>query len=412
MTWGVLKKARQKIKPYSLPDFEVDAEKGRAVTNDIKASTAWRFNNPTRIRFGPGCRRYLAELIKEQRVLVVTTQRGRAQLEADPLMFDLSAHAQLTWVDSVLSNPGLEETQAEISNLANERIDCVVGFGGGSVIDTAKALAVALAPTTETHDLASIIAAPGEHVAGAILPFHAVPTTSGTGSEVTPFATIWDHSNRKKLSLVDPRFFPQTAFVDPELTFSLPHEPTISTGLDALNQAFESVWNRNRNPVTTLLAARAIELAFEALPRLQEDLNDNEARTAISEASLLAGLCISQTRTAICHSISYPLTAHFGAAHGLACAYTMSAVANICAKDAPRCLAEVSAFTSHGNVSALISALDNVLEKLLLRTRMLRYLPIQNEVLELRSEMIAKGRSENFILPVTDEMLENVILRS
>ncbi len=383
------------------------------MSEDIVASTAWRFHNPTRIHFGEGCRGELTEIIQGQRVLVVTSKRGRAHFEADSLLSQLpSSDSQLVWVDSVLSNPGLEQTQAEISRLAKENIDCVVGFGGGSALDTAKALAVALAPNAGTKDLATLIASPQEHITGAILPLHAIPTTSGTGSEVTPFATIWDHGRRKKMSLVGPQFFPSTALVDPELTWELPEQPTISTGLDALNQAFESVWNRNRTPVSTLFAARAIELALTAIPRLAADLTDQGARSAIAEASLLAGLCISQTRTAICHSTSYPLTAHFGAPHGLACAYTMGAVARLCAKESPQCLTDVSAITSHNTVHALLTALEVVLEHSQLKERMSQYLPNLKEVLGLRSEMITKGRSDNFVLPVTDEILEAVISQS
>ncbi len=367
----------------------------------------WSFHNPTQVHFGAGCRTALAARVQGLKALVVTTRRGRQQFLADPVLGALDA--QLEWVDSVTPNPGLAETQLEIDRLAAQRFDCVIAFGGGSAMDAAKALAAALTPALECRDLATLITNPGAHLTMPLLPIHAITTTSGTGAEVTPFATIWDHVAKKKLSLASPRLFPQTAIVDPELTHDLPRAATFSTGLDALNQALESVWNRNRSPMTTLMASRAVTLALTALPRLHASLDDHEARALIAEASLLAGLCISQTRTAICHSVSYPLTAHFDVPHGFACAYTMAAVARLCLRDAPEGLAEIAALTGHGTPGALVDALQSVLNQLDLRASVRSQLGDDNAVLALRSEMYTPGRSDNFVLPVTHDLLADVI---
>ena len=369
----------------------------------------WTFNNPVKVHFGPGCRKALAAQLAGQKLLVVTTARGRAQFTADPHLGTIQA--DLTWVDSVSPNPGLTETQVEIDRLAGQDFDAVLAFGGGSAMDAAKALAAALTPGLACRDLATLIAQPGTHLDRPLLPIHAVTTTSGTGAEVTPFATIWDHENRRKLSLASPLLFPATAVVDPELTHGLPYLATLGTSLDAMNQAFESVWNRNRSPLTTMMAARAIGLAFQAIPRLQADLGDHAARALIAEASLLAGLCISQTRTAICHSMSYPLTAHFGIPHGLACAATMSAVAHMVLAEAPEGLAEVVALNGLGDAAALVARLDAVLAGTDLRALVAADLPETEAVLALRSEMFTPGRSDNFILPVDHDMLSRIIER-
>ena len=373
-------------------------------------SQPWSFHNPVKVQFGAQSRKALAATLAGQKLLVVTTARGRAQFTDDPHLGTIQA--DLTWVDSVSPNPGLTDTQREIDRLAGQDFDAVLAFGGGSAMDAAKALAAALTPGLACRDLATLIADPGTHLDRPLLPIHAVTTTSGTGAEVTPFATIWDHENRKKLSLASPRLFPVQAVVDPELTHGLPAAATLGTSLDAMNQAFESVWNRNRTPMTTLMAARAIGLALQAIPRLVADLDDHPARAQIAEASLLAGLCISQTRTAICHSMSYPLTAHFGIAHGLACAATMSAVAHEVLEHAPDGLDEVAALNGMAGARALVAHLDTVLAGTDLRALVAADLPEPEAILALRGEMFTPGRSDNFILPVDHDMLGRVLTRA
>ena len=148
-----------------------------------------------------------------------------------------------------------------------------------------------------------------------------VPSTAGTGSEVTPFATIWDYRKNIKKSLGHPIMFPNIALIDPELLINTPLEIALSTGLDALNQAFESIWNKNANEHTRIFSRRAIKLSLEALPFL--DQNRSDIREKLAMASLLSGLAISYTKTSICHSISYPLTIKYGIPHGFACAFSM-----------------------------------------------------------------------------------------
>lgn len=376
---------------------------------NFSQSKSWAFHNPVEVIFGAGTRSALADKIRGKSVLVVTTARGRKQFSDDAILGTLKDIAKITWVDTVLPNPGLAETQIEIDRLSEQHFDAVIAFGGGSPMDAGKALAAALTPAIACRDLATLIADPTKYLTMPLLPIYAVTTTSGTGSEVTLFATIWDHENKKKLSLLSAELFPKIAIVDPELTYSLPHAATLSTGLDALNQAFESVWNKNRTPLSTLFAARAISLALQAIPKLDADLNDHAARTEIAEASVLAGLCISQTRTAICHSISYPLTAHFDVPHGMACAFTMRAVARLCLDGAPEGLQEVACIIGYGSADELIEALENVLESVNLRETAKAMLPDADALVALGPEMVTPGRSDNFILPVDALLLEQIL---
>lgn len=375
--------------------------------------SGWGFHNPVRVHFGDGARAQLVPGIAAQRVLVVTTARGRRQMEADaPLADALARAAVVTWVDNVTPNPGLQETQTVIDGLAGQAFDLVVAFGGGSAMDAAKALAAALAPAAGSRDLAALIADPGRHMASVCLPIITLATTSGTGAEVTPFATIWDHARKKKLSLASPRLFPQIAIVDPQLTHGLPRDPTYSTGLDALNQAFESVWNRNRSPVSLAFAAKAIRAAMTALPRLAQDLSDAGARADMAEASLLAGMAISQTRTAICHSMSYPLTAHFDLAHGWACAATMGAVAHMAFEADPELFEALAPAAGQSSAAALLDNLDVLLDDLGVRQAVSRVIAAPEQAMALIPEMATPGRSDNFILDASPTRLSEIIARS
>jgi len=369
------------------------------------------FDNPTRVFFGCGCRSELATLVKDRNVLIVATERGRHQFLADPLLSDVHG-AHFTWAGAIKSHPSMLQIQSEIDRLTGISFDAVVAFGGGSAIDAAKALAAALAPGVGNRNLAQMIADPRESLRGAPLPLHALPTTAGSGSEVTPFATIWDRVRRQKLSLASSYLFPVTAMVDPQLACSLPRELSISSGVDALSHAFESVWNRNRSAVSIALAARAVSLALDSLPKLQADPSDVAARTNMAEASLLAGLCISHTRTSICHSISYPLTAHLNVPHGVACGFSMQAVARACACDAPDVLSELAGLSGHRTTENLLATLDDVLEKVQFRRLTCGLRTEPGRVTALLPKMTTLGRAETFVLPITDEFIDRIVKES
>lgn len=370
----------------------------------------WRFSSPTETRFGNGCRASVLDLVRGKRILIVTSARGKRQFLADTVLSGVDA--DVVWVDDVKQNPGLDDLRRQIKTLDAQVFDAVVAFGGGSAIDAAKALAAVSGSHPDECDIGTLISEPGRMAGRSVPPIYALTTTSGTGAEVTPFATIWDHANRKKLSLTSPALYPTAAFVDPELTYGLPMSATLSTGLDALNQAFESVWNRNRSPITTLMAARAIGLGLEALPRLHHNLADADARSLIAEASLLAGLCISQTRTAICHSVSYPLTAHFGLPHGFACGLTMSAVAHLVHDHPSGGMQQVSSILGYRSAQQLAEKLDDVLQTIDLRAIVDEHLPNEGEVIALVDEMHTPGRADNFIVTPSKSLIISLLQKS
>lgn len=218
-------------------------------------------------------------------------------------------------INSVNANPTISELSGHIKTLQNNHSDTLVAIGGGSVIDTAKALSV-LSDASEKSILEFLEGR--KDCPPKRYEVLAIPTTAGTGAEVTPFATIWDDRNKQKLSFFSPLIFPQYAIIDPCLTLSLDATMTAGSGLDALSHCFESLWNKNATPCSNSMALTAVDMILETLPKLLNNLNNLQMRTTMSWASLIGGLCISNTKTAVAHSISYPLTSHLKIPHGLA----------------------------------------------------------------------------------------------
>jgi phosphonate metabolism-associated iron-containing alcohol dehydrogenase len=282
---------------------------------------SWTFFNPVRLIVGAGRVNELPTIVSGRTLIVTTggtTQRGLTARVADGIGREVLIH------DAVRSNPTISDIDRAIESFRDEEIDSIVGLGGGSAIDVAKVLSVALAERPQR---------PGEWFPTSSawndvqpIPMIAVPTTAGTGSEVTPFATVWDAVTKRKHSVGTPRMFARAAVVDPELTQSLPWKVTLSTGLDAYSQCFESVVNRNRTPLTSAIAEHGLALIPDALRTLQQTPASLPARSAMAVAALCSGLAISVTRTGLAHSMSYPITAHLGVPHGLACGICLPAV--------------------------------------------------------------------------------------
>ncbi len=234
----------------------------------------------------------------------------------------------------VKSNPSVADVCANINELRKEqKYNTILAIGGGSCIDMAKAICAlqGMAEKSEvTHDDAVKAIKNGDYFYKDE-PSHiiAVPTTSGTGSEVTKWATIWDFVNSAKLSITDIACFPKTAILIPELTMAMPREITLSTGLDALSHAMEAYWAKSRNPLSQALALKAIAMIRDNLRMAIDNPENIKVRQNMCVASLVSGLAFSITRTTACHSISYPLTMQYGVPHGFACAITLEDVKNI-----------------------------------------------------------------------------------
>jgi phosphonate metabolism-associated iron-containing alcohol dehydrogenase len=287
------------------------------------------FRIPSTIQYGAGALDRLGATAQEIgiRHALLVTDKGMVQLGiADQARERLeAAGARVTLFDGVEPDPTLRNVADGLALLklpgGSAPCDGLVAVGGGSSIDCAKAIAVQAANREPLPEFMGV-----EKIPRAGLPVIAVPTTAGTGSEVTPWATVWDRAAGRKHSLHLPQTWPEAAVVDPDLTTSLPAGPTLAAGLDALSHALEAIWNVNSNPVSDTHAVAAARTVLATLPELMHDLDNRELRTRMSQAALQAGLAFSNTKTALAHSISYEMTLRHGLPHGIACSFTLPMV--------------------------------------------------------------------------------------
>lgn len=213
----------------------------------------------------------------------------------------------------VRSNPTVEDVELGLEVARANEVSALVALGGGSVIDVGKAIGLLMANGGTYADYQWH----GRPITRPILPLVAVPTTAGTGSEVTKVAVIGDPETHFKKGVLSPYMFPRVAVVDPELTVTLPPRLTAATGADAFVHALEAFMGRRSNPITDSLATVALTRAWRFLPRATRDGHDLEARRQMALASTLAGAAFDQSGLGIIHSLAGPVAAQYDLHHGL-----------------------------------------------------------------------------------------------
>ena len=320
----------------------------------------WSYHNPVRVRFGPGSFDALDSCIAGRSYGLVTYPDAFCTELTEKL--SSRAGAPVVVINDVAANPDYALLAAQTGKIAGAAApDVWVALGGGSVIDSAKVFAAA---NGDFGNVARFLETGSGAEALSATPIIAVPTTAGTGSEVTCWATVWNEATGKKYSLARPNLYPETALVDPALMCGKPLGLTVSTGLDALSHSLESLWNVNANPVSANHAVFASKEVLEALPALAADLQNIELRSRMARAAMFAGLAFSNTKTAIAHSLSYPITLKHNVPHGIACSFSLpiviesvAGVGGLC-EDALKRIFDGDMKTAVTKVSSLLTSLD------------------------------------------------------
>jgi alcohol dehydrogenase class IV len=278
---------------------------------------SFSFCLPTRIVFGNGVAGQVARWARHlgaDRVLVVTDHGVRAAGLVDPLLDRLAAEGiEAAVFQDVAPNPR-ENSVAEGAAVAAAK-DCqvLVAVGGGSPMDTAKGIALVLAQGGGILDYAG-----SDRVQQPIKPLIAIPTTAGSGSEVTFVADITDASRGRKVAVGGPCLAARVALVDPEMTYGLPRALTASTGLDALTHAVEAYTSRRSGPVSDSLALSAVSLLSQSLTTAYADGSDPMARYDVMLGSLMAGMAAANTGSAAVHALAEAVAGHYDVYHGIA----------------------------------------------------------------------------------------------
>lgn len=275
---------------------------------------SFEFATAARIVFGAGKCNELIKLIEGdvKRVFLV---RGHSSVAIPRIREMLSTFAITEF--SVHGEPTLESIRAGVE--AAQNCEMVIGIGGGSVLDTGKAVAALVTNPGDIMDYLEVVGN-GQPVLHAPLPYIAIPTTAGTGSEVTRNAVIEVTEQNVKVSLRSPWMLPKVALVDPELTYDLPPAITASTGLDALTQLIEPFVSIKANAMTDAICREGMQHAARSLKRAYEHGNDQAARAGMSFASLCGGLALANAALGAVHGFAGPLGGMLHAPHGALCA--------------------------------------------------------------------------------------------
>src|SRR5262245_34302885 len=278
----------------------------------------FEFATATRIVFGAGTLRDVGLIAQDfgHRALIVT---GRSTDRASAVNRLLEERGVARWTHAVAGEPKIEDVERGVQLARSEGCDLVIGFGGGSAMDAAKAVAALATNGGEVLDYLEVIGR-AKPLTQPSLPVIAIPTTAGSGAEVTRNAVLAAPEHRVKVSLRSPLILPRVALVDPELTCDLPAGLTASTGLDALTQLIEPYVSCRANPLVDTICAEGIRRVARALRRVFDNGADKAAREDMALASLFGGLALANAGLGAVHGFASPIGGMFPAPHGAVCA--------------------------------------------------------------------------------------------
>jgi alcohol dehydrogenase class IV len=278
----------------------------------------FEFATANRVIFGAGSIKEAAKAVDGwgKKALLVL---GKSTERASSLIDDLSSRGIDVTLFHVSSEPTVGLTQEGVKSARENGCEFVIGMGGGSALDAGKAIAALMTNPREPYDYLEVVGK-GQPLVNAPAPYLAIPTTAGTGSEVTRNAVLAVPEKRVKVSLRSAAMLPRLAIVDPELTYSLPPEPTATTGLDALTQLIEPFLSNTANPMTDAICREGIRRATRSLLRAYQHGDDVRAREDMSLASLFGGMALANAKLGAVHGFAGPIGGMFPAPHGAICA--------------------------------------------------------------------------------------------
>ena len=301
------------------------------------------------------------------------------------------------------SNPTFENCEEIFSHLEKIKVNGVIAIGGGSVMDLAKVSISFL--SCQSKSLLGLIN--NEYDYKNSIPSVFIPTTHGTASEVTQWGTIWDMNEKRKHSISHHKLYPDVAILDGNLCLSLPIDISIATTLDAISHSFEAIWNKNGNPKSDEYAINAISKIFNNIDLFKTDTKNSKIRNKILEASTIAGLAFSNTKTAAAHSISYPLTIHFGIPHGIASSITLSSLLDINKNLISEQLLEISQKTGL-SFEEIKNKIESIPDKIL-PFNLAGWGIKKNDLSLILKESFTKGRMDNNIVDLNLEDVDNIL---
>lgn len=331
------------------------------------------------------------------RIQVITSSSISALEKSQKIIESISTNPINTYAQ-VRPNPTPANVDDAFSEIRNFDPRVIVAIGGGSVIDFAKVISARLANSeiSTTNELIS-----GRTFKAKSVQLVAIPTTCGTGSEVTPFATLWLETGIGKTSIESDELIPDIAILDGELSKSASPDQLLFSGLDAISHCVETLWNRHRTSQSEMYAIQGLTEILGSFPRILSGIGTDIDYQTMQVAAMHGGLAISKNHTALAHAMSYPLTAYFGMPHGLACSFTIPAIWEMYREH----------FGDRAEVGKLIMKTCDLLREVELSKRINRWVNLV-EARKLTYLMINSSRSGNFICDIEISDVENILNKS
>jgi alcohol dehydrogenase class IV len=317
----------------------------------------FEFATATRIIFGHGTAKETGSIVEKmgRRAFFIT---GRSVERAKSLIGQLKDTGMAVTQFSVSEEPTTQLAREAVEKARRQTCDMVIGMGGGSVLDTAKVVAALLTNSGQLMDYLEVIGK-GQPLKRKSAPCVAIPTTAGTGTEVTSNSVLDSPQHRVKVSMRSPYMLPDLALIDPELTYSMPRRITAATGLDAFTQLLEAFVSVRANPLTDGICREGLQRAALALKRVYLDGQDVAARADMCLASLFGGLALANAKLGAVHGFAGPLGGMYHAAHGALCAGLLPFVMEANIKALQSRASDSPALHRYGEVARLITGLPS-----------------------------------------------------
>lgn len=348
----------------------------------------------------------LCEILSNENIILVMSKHAAKRLCMNEFIKRIQIKNTLLWIDETVSYPTQQTLAAGLEKTKGFDANTIIAIGGGSSIDFAKGLKAfyKIKPDDSAENITQYLET-GKIAAKSDIRLIAVPTTAGTGSELTQWATIWDYKKKRKYSIDHPTLSPDMAFIIPELTLTADENLTISTALDALSHAIEAYWSKKTTPLVRGLASEAIRITVDTLPKTITELANLHWREKLCLASVLSGLAFSATRTTACHSVSYPLTMDFHIPHGIAVAITLEKVASYNSGSYPDEKEMMDIFGKYHGIGGFLKTICSHRVSLHLRDYHVR----EKDIPYIAEKSFTLGRMDNNPVSMTKEDLKKIL---
>lgn len=367
------------------------------------------YYNPVRLHWGEQCLSELKgelESLQAKKILIIKWSDNALDNQAGKKLYEAVGGCEVMELTFERSNPDIHELFELYEQHKTERPDVIIAVGGGSVLDMAKSLAAILDNQySSVEELREAIQQ--KNTGKPECPWIGIPTTAGTGSEVTCWATVWDSEKDAKLSLENKENYAYSAYVDSEFTISMPMNLVVSSALDAVAHATESYWAKAHNMVSEIYALKAISMIMENLEKLVET-KEKKYYLAMAEASMLAGRAFSNTKTTACHSISYPLTLGYGIPHGVAVSMLLPSLLQINWEKIGDTEALLKAYGVKTSVEAG-EKVEHLLDMVGISHRLSDWKVKKEQLGTIAEHCFTKGRMENNPVDLSKEDVEKIL---